>query len=391
MRLIESLESAPVTVVGVVQQPRAVDRHGWTAELQVETPLVGHAKPRQELAIAWEELAASRAARFRHGDRILVSLEPLPGQSIWRQRFPDPERRASLLSVAEAGDAFLRDPTLGGVLILEHYARLGRDGRESSTGVGYLVELASGAQPPLALSAVERLGGMPGLSGLLPPDAGEQLVALLLRPDLSDALRDAVLDLIGRRQLEAARPALEREAARGEAASPVVFLALGRLDGELPAERVAWLLERGPASYRLAAARYASGPEAPGRLRALLLRDADPAVRAAAVTRLVSLQGAAALSPAIAALSDSDDAVRQAALQALGSLGAAAVPALTGVVERGEPEAARAAVASLLLTNSPEAERELRRIAETHESEAIRLLAKIALAQPIGESHAQDP
>ena len=93
VRLLEAAETAPVTVVGHVLEPRRIDQHGHTALLRVEMSLRGPLEPGAELRIAWEERAASRAPRFEEGDRILVSLERLAGASIWHARFPEPAER----------------------------------------------------------------------------------------------------------------------------------------------------------------------------------------------------------------------------------------------------------------------------------------------------------
>lgn len=386
-RLVHALESSPATVIGTVSQPRQVDAHGWTAQLEVESAVVGDVETGTVVPFAWEKLARSAPQTFREGDRILVSLERLPGDSIWRTRFPDGEERSRILHVANRGHAFLHDPTVGGALVLQHYARLGREGRTTAAGAGQLVQLASGAQPRLALSAIDRLSEFPGLDGLLSTRDGDALVATLLRPDASEGLKSAIEELLAQRRLESARPALEREAARDAEAEPVVFSILGRLDGELSPERSARLLTAAPPGTRAAAARYASGPDADTRLRKALAADPEAVVRAAAVERLVALEGQSAIPPAVDALRDRDDEVRHAAARALGTLGVEAVPHLRDVVDDGSQDAAKAALAGLLHTGTPEAEVELREIAETHEDPGIRLLAKIATGQEIGDTH----
>jgi HEAT repeat protein len=109
-----------------------------------------------------------------------------------------------------------------------------------------------------------------------------------------------------------------------------------------------------------------------------------PAVRSAAITRLVALRGDAAVDTALGTLADPDLGVRAAAAKGLGSLGPSVVPVLRHVVDTGEPEAAQAAVGALRWTMSPEARIQLVEIAETHPDPAIRTLAKLAIGRNIG-------
>ena len=86
VHLFPALERSPVSVVAILEAPRALDGESYSAALQVEVVLVGDVAQGARLSIAWEELARSRRVRFRKGDRVLLSLEPLPGASIWRRR-----------------------------------------------------------------------------------------------------------------------------------------------------------------------------------------------------------------------------------------------------------------------------------------------------------------
>jgi HEAT repeat protein len=134
---------------------------------------------------------------------------------------------------------------------------------------------------------------------------------------------------------------------------------------------------------RLAAARYARGPKARARLRVLLRSDPAPAVRAAAVTRLVELDRVGALADAARVLEDPAPEVRSAAVDALARLDPDAIPELQHVIETGSPLAARAAVATLSAMG-PEAHLLLADYADGHPDPAIRALARIAVGAPIG-------
>jgi hypothetical protein len=384
VRLVEALETAPATVVGHVLAPRSLDRSGRAAKLRVETPIRGPLEAGTTVQIAWEELSPGRAPRFADGDRVLVSLERLPDASIWLARIPEPGEREKTLGVAMRGDAFLRDPSLGTANLLLHYAALTDGDREGPQGVGYLAELAFGAEVPLALDAVRRLARRSALDQKFGPGAGRRLVQALVRPDATADLEDAIVELIATRKLESTRAALEALAGAESLPPPIVFAALARLDEGLSPERTAKLLERAPPRYREVAARYATGPGVDRTLERLVLRDPEPEVRIRAIERLAQLRGEQAVDPLVDALGDPENSVRGAAARQLGALGAPTVPVLGQVARGNDPEAARAALVGLALNESGEARTELVEIADTHPDPAMRLLADVALGRPIG-------
>jgi hypothetical protein len=384
-RILEALERAPVSVVGTLRDVRRLDDEAWTARVVVERVLTG--APTATWLAAWEERARSRGVRFRDGDRVLLCLEALPGHSIWRQRIPDREQRAETLYVADAGEAFLRQPAGGSVSVLGHYLALAAPERERNRGVGYLVRLARGAQPALAESAVARMARVPDLDAALDASSAARLAAALTRPDATVRLTDAILDLVERRRLEALRPALEAAVLAAERPPAPIVEALARLDGGLSSDRSLELLgwQDAPA-HRAIGARYASGPAA-DRLPRLLRLDPDPGVRAAAVSRWIELRGAAGVERGLVALEDADPVVQRAALVAIGSLGPEVVPPLRDVALKGPPHAARAAVAALRAAGGPEAWQTLQDIAASHPDEGVRLLARAALGRPLGHRH----
>lgn len=382
MRLFECLEAGPVGVVGEVLAPRELDAHGRAARLHVERSLVGTFRRGAEIPVVWEELSLSRPERFAPHDRVLVCLGPLPPQSIWLQRLPDPQERLRTLAVAERGDAFLRTPSPGALDELTHYLALGPD-REGPTGAEHLARLAAGAEPQLAALAVERLARFPNLGERLSPEAGAELVLALVRPDATPALRSAVLDLIGERRPEAVRAPLQARAG-AESAPAVVWTALAQLDGQIPGERVQALFESEDADVREAAARAAPPGKAERVLSRLARTDPAPRVRAAAIERLVALQGRRAIDTALATLDDPELGVRAAAGRSLATLGPSVVPILRDVVDHGDSQAAQAAVGALRWTETREAQIELAEIAETHPDPAVRTLAELAIGRPIG-------
>jgi HEAT repeat protein len=381
------MERAPLTVVAEVGATTRIDLHGRSAVLTVETPLTGDVREGASLRIAWEELAVSRDDRFRDGERVLVALEPLPGSSIWIQRFPDADVRARVLGVAAGGDAFLRDPPLGTVDRLEHYLAMNHQARAGDPGSAVLVDLAEQAPLPLAIAAVRRLEGRPGLDAMLGRRSVERLVRVLLRPDATPPLEDAVIDVVSGAPLPSARPVLTA-LVEGEARPPAsVYAALAALDGGFSADRTTQLLDGAPARHREVAVRNATGKGAISLLERTSRSDPDASVRAAALERLAVLEGEDAVEPLARGLGDPDAPVRRAAMNRLAALGDPALPTLERVIDGNDPLAARTALASLSLMRSSAAQAALTEIADAHPDEGLRALAGVALGRPLGEAH----
>ena len=387
VRIVEAAEAAPATVVGSVGEVRALDRHGRAARLEVSRSLRGPLERGDEVEVAWEELAAARAPRFEPGERILVSLEALPGHSIWRTRLTDPEQRARTLALAMAGGAFLREPAEGTLDALGHYLWLAREQREGATGAGYLVALASRAEPPVAADAVARLATHAQLAEEIDAGLGRGLVRALVRDDGDATLRRALVELIAGHDLRATRPELERLAAGDPPAPPEVFEALARLDGGLAPERGAALLASAPAAQRRVAVRHLRGPEAEATLASALRGDPAPEVRVAAAERLAELSGEGALEPLLGALSDAEQPVRGAAARLLAGLGAPATAPLSQVAAGNDAEAATAAVVGLGLSSDPRAREVLEGIASGDPHSRLGRLAALALGEGLGERH----
>ncbi len=383
--LLVALERAPAVLVGEVSGVSQIDVHGYSARLRVERVLEGEPKVGSVMTIAWEELAPSRQPRFANGELVLVALTGLPGSSLWSKRFPEPGSRSRVFAVESEGDAFLRRPTRAAVDLLDHFLKLEPADRDGTTGVAYLVQLMAGAEIPMSLAAALRLDRVSSLDEKLGPNEVGAMIRSLLRPDASQALVARVLDLIETHRLESLRSPLESLSRARPLSPPVVFIALGRLAGELPPSVTQVLLEQ-DAQYRAVAARFARGEQARPELMRLSMADRDPTVRSQAVTRLVALEGADAIDQALRTLSDSDPAVRVAAALALATLGADAVGPLQSVVDNGSREAALSAVAGLEATGV-EGQSALAQIANTHGDEGVRTLARVALGGSLDAHH----
>lgn len=382
--LFDALERSPLSVVGRVVAVRALDAQAHALDLEVESVLVGPLAPGERVALAWEELSPVRAPRFASGDRLLLCLERLPPHSLWAARIPDPGERARTLTPALRGEAFVRDPSPGSLRLLEHYLALPPERRLGDPGVAHLALLAAGAGPRLAVAAVQRLAQVPQLDAALDPASAERLVSALVgpRPELSAAL----IDLLRARRPGPVRPALVALTPQDASGPAAAYAGLAALDGGLPAPLAAALLARDDsAAHRRVGARSADASlqaELARRLRV----DPDPGVRAAALESLVGSQGLAALDRVLFALGDADPTVRASAVEAIGALGEPAVPELRAVVDGGSLEAARTALDALRACGDAGA-RALREIAESHPDASLRMLAQVAIGEPIGHRH----
>lgn len=374
--LLAAAETATATALGTVLAPGKIDLHGWAARLRVERVLAGDLAPGSTVRIAWEELSRGRPVRFRDGDRILVALDPLPGASLWGQRFPDRDA----LAVAARGEAFLRAPDAASIDTLAAYLALAPEQRAQATGVESLANLVSRAQPPLAGAALARLGQLPNLDSRISPPTPERLAHTLNDPGRPLALRQGILSLVGARQLRSLRAAVEPLASEGSPLEPQALAALAALDGGLPPAQVATLLDSKDPALRAVGVRNAPATPSLHRLSDLLLLDRDPRVRTAVVETLLIAEGEAAVESVSRALFDGDAQVREAAVLALAGLGAAAVPTLENLVERRTIEEVKAPLAALALAG-PEGRGALERIAAFHPDDKVRALARVFMGQ----------
>jgi hypothetical protein len=373
--LVQALEEAPLGVVAVLGQPRALESGAWAASASVETTLVGTAP--EGLVVVWEELVPERPVRFRKADRVLLALEPLPGHSLWRKRLPDISAWSYTRRIVDRDRAFVRRPSTGSVSLLVHYLALPTEVRSGPDGRRHLLALAAEAEEPLAVSGARRLGG----GGPLQPGPAGLAIQGLSRPE--PTLVRELLAWVERARPEGLLPVLDRVLAGEQPAAPALYTARGMLEGSLPEARVAWLLEQPDSSYREAAVRFSMDPEV---LAYRLRRDEVAAVRGAAALRLAAVEGQAALDPLLGAFGDPDAGVRQRAAGAVASFGTPIVPQLREVA-LGRPAPEReTAVLSLRRQASPEAIAALETIAEEHPDPTMRAVTRLAIGQPL-EAH----
>lgn len=376
--VLRGAEGAKRVVVGRIDSVGQIDRHGWRATLVVErdllAPASGAEAAAETLAIGWEELAEGRPARFAAGDRVLVALEPLPGQTLWRKRFP----KRDGFAVAERGTAFLRDPDATTLDALARYLRVAPAERPESPGVEALAELVRAAAAPVAEGAVERLESIPGIGGKLREPAALALGGALGSANRPEALRRSLIRLAASRKLDALRAAIADVAAQPGPLAGDAWAALAALDGGLPADTVKRLLDNADPAVRAVAVRHAAGTSEEPRALEAARSDPSPEVRAAALEAEIATGSAAALEAGFAALDDPAANVRVAASEALGARGAEVVPRLREMALARSGSGASGPLGALAFAGA-EGQAALLEISHTHPNAETRGLARMLL------------
>ena len=370
-------------MVGVVEEPARVDTHGFSAWLRVERDLAAPAdspsnrEPGSErIHIAWEELSSNRPVRFANGSRIAVALVQMPGYSLWLQRFP----KADVLAVAESGAAFLRDPDAATLDGLARFLRVPPAEREESPGVDALAALVATGATPLAEAATKRFGEIGGLEAKLREPAAAELARALASPSRPQALRLALVQLAGARQLSRLRPALESLAQGGPPLAGPAWSALAEIDRGLPYETAKRLVASPDPAVRAVGVRFLVGTPDDAEVSRRARADPAPEVRVAAVRALLAARGADALEVGFAALFDPVPSVRADVAQEVGSFGSQVVPRLRELAESHTGEEAGGPMAALAYAG-PDGQEALTELSRSHPDEPTRRLALLMLGK----------
>jgi len=377
---LAAAEEAPSVVSGSVAEVRAVDLHGFAATLTVERSLVGSDAPGAVVRIAWEQLARGAPARLEDGSRVLVSLAPLPSQSLWRRRFP----AGGVRVIAREGAGVIPAPDEPTVAALERFLSLAGEDRESGAGVEALSDLSATAPPPLALAAVARLDAVPDLASRVSPAAASVLSRVAGDPARPVPVRVAVLDLAGQRGLSALRPAAAAAAEGGPPLDVQARYTLAALDGGIPAAQLGPLLQSEEPSLRVLAIRHAQGTPAEASVASAIGSDPAPEVRIAAVQAWCEWHGVEGAREAEPALFDPAPSVRGAAAESLGGLGESLVPRWVELANAREGGDAAGPVWALRHAG-PAGIAALRGLAANHPDERVRKLARLASGKPLAE------
>jgi len=374
--LLAAASAAEVVVMGRAGETERIDRHGRATWLVVERVVYGD--PPQPLRVAWEDLAPRRASRLPQGEPVLLALDPLPGLSLWRQRFP----AGGVRVIGARGSALRVAPAAETLAALGAFLALSAQQREGAAAVPSLVALVAAPDPGLAREALARLDALPGLARALEGPAGEQLAATALRDDGPVERGEAILALGGRRRLQALLPAARAASAAPGPLEAAGWQARAEIAGGLAPAEVAALLARDDGRLRAVGARWLRGEDRLVRLRTLLREDPDGQVRASA---LRALAGEATVTELVASLADPDPSVVHAALPEIAGRGEPCVEPLLGLVERGPGPIRPRALAALALI--PEGRAPLARLAREHPDPQVRGFAALALGRLESDPH----
>ena len=385
--ILASALRAEAVVAGVVGEPASVDMHGWRADLHVDRVLLGDVHLGDTLTIGWEELSTARRVRFADGERVLVVLDPLPTQSLWRKRFPSVDRARPVMVVAAGGEAFLARPDGITVDVLEHYLAMAPDARDGAPGVARLADLVRGAHPGVAAEALAFLVANPARADALDADGADTLLATARSSERDTALRAGALRLAAQHRMPGTRETALALTAPGSPLRAEAYRALAALPQGLSADDVARLLGDADPDVRVVGVEAAGDAVPAERLVTLAHGDPAPAVRlAAGRARLArrrdrdSAEGAHALAAVLPLLDDPDANVRSGIAASIGALGADAVGPLAAVVDDGSERAALAAILGLARAG-PQGGVMLSSIAKSHDKEAVRAFARLALGE----------
>ena len=383
--VLASAVRAEAVVAGVVSGIAAVDEHGWKADLRVDQVLRGDLAIGQTVTLAWEELSLSRRVRFVEGERVLVVVDPLPTQSLWRKRFPSRDARSPVVTIAAAGEAFLAPPDGPTIDGLAHYLALTPAARAGGPGAARLAAIVASADPAVSREALAMLDADGALAAELDADGAAALSTAARRRDRAPDFRAAALRLAARRRLPGTR---ETARALVETEDPIradAYRALADLEGGLRAGDVDRLLHDPDPELRVVALEVGHASLGRETCRVVMRDDPSPAVRLAA-GRVLLGRADGAIGDVVPLLDDPDAGVRSAIAESFGALGAPAVGPLSAVVDDGSERAALAAVLGLSRTGKPGATM-LASVADSHRYPAVQAFARLALGEAPGHGH----
>lgn len=379
--IVQTSLTAGVVAVGRVRNPSKIDTHGYRAEFYVENVLSGDVALGNTLVVAWEELAQKRPVRFENEDVVLLVLNPLPTQSIWRKRFKKSDGVVRV--IAANGDAFLREPSPPTTNALQHFLKLSSPARETGPGLNRLIELVATADLFVAEDALEVLSANAPKLKNTTQGARWELIRSVADDKRDEGLRRETLAFIASAQLDGAKDLIRKLADVKGPIQADAWRALDSFDDGLSGEEIERLLQSEAAELRAVGASIARA-DAREALVDMLEDDPDPTVRISAIERLVMLEGAESFEAVAVAFADEDVQVGAAAAGAIGRLGPSMVPKLRDMANNAEAPAPQRAVMALSLTG-PAGKPTLRELHLGHEDRVLRNLAGLALGKLEGQ------
>jgi hypothetical protein len=383
--LIAAAETASCTVVGRIEDRAQLDQHGFAAWLVVERVLAGDCGGAPRLRLGWEELARARPPRFDEGDRIAGALEPIPGHSLWRTRFADDLQRGPVFAPAAEGKAWVKNPNQETADQLRAWLVSTGAGDEDARRIA-LAQLVKVAPDALGAGAVERLAQLAGERDTLPADAANTLAAIVADEARPRGLRLQVVAAAGRGKWSGLRPAVAAATEPGSDIIAAALAALAGMDGGLPQDRVARLVQDSDPAVRAVGVTNAIAPEILDTLPALVSSDPAAPVRAAAAATLVRRRGLAAFDAVRPAFADPAPEVPVALAEAFAEVGETAVAPLENLFLNGSFAEARGAALALHGLGTPGRDC-LARLAREASDERRRHLAEIAVGKLETHTH----
>ena len=222
--------------------------------------------------------------------------------------------------------------------------------------------------------------GAAGVADLKPPlsdDETQALQSTLLRTELPERVRLALVRSVGDAKLSALAPTLRKI----DAPPPVMEAAWRALDAMgdgLPQQALEARLASRTASTRAAALRELlrrDGVSAIAAVGPLTISDPDPEVRRAGIDGLGELKRPVGLPPLAQAFAGNTTELRQAAARAIVAIGGEqAVSTLERLATTGPQDSQRYAVVVLMLIDDPHKTAVVERLGKTHPDEHIRRL-----------------
>lgn len=232
--------------------------------------------------------------------------------------------------------------------------------------------------------------GAAGLADLrrdppLTADESATLRAALLRQNLPERVRIALVGAVAEAGLKEMVPALE-EIDSPPAVMEAAWKALDALGAGASADELKRRMASAEAATRVAAARemlQRSGAAAVAAVAPLATRDADPKVRLDVIEAIGALKDPAALPVFEQTFVGPSDAQRQASARAILAVGGQpAIDALSRLAQEGPVESQRYAVLVLMTMNDPSVAPLLQKLAKTHSDAQTRDLIEHGVHPP---------
>lgn len=369
-RLRRLLKAARTAVAGSVTATTSYDDDRIAVvEFGATTLFKGRATPPPIRLSLIELHEGSNAAPLKTGQQGLAFLRSAPVTSYTKRILPPgtydqllPEYGA-FIAAADAADAARQTSIL---------QRVARAAGGASLPAGeqrqLIFDLLACDSPVLVEDGAASLADL-GRGATLSEAEANTLRAALLRTNLPDQVRIALVNAVADRRLAAMVPAL-RQIDSPPPVMEVAWRALDSLGAGAAGDELKDRLASSDAAVRTAAAREMlrrSGADAVQDVSALAVKDADPEVRLAVVEAIGGLKDPGALPTLELAFVDPSIPERQAAARAIRAIGGqAAVDALGRLAVAGPVDAQRYAVVVMMTLDDPNAAPILQRLAESH-------------------------